>query len=235
MIRKHYLIKMIMAFFCVMLLSSCGGGDGVTLIPMPNDDFSSYTTFPAFPWTVYDSSDAGNWTIVDEGVPDGKAARYNPASADYSALINENFWTFRDHSIIARIKVPSPSNSAFGILMHASMGPSAATYYQLYFNNATSHIYFLKSVNGVSTGLLAGTTIAYGGLDTTVYHTYKLSITGSGTATVTLHGYIDGGPEVITDTDDGSFNGTILVAGKTGFAFYGVDDGSITSYQITEP
>ena len=81
--KKLTLMKLMSAFVCVMLLSSCGGGgDDPAPIPLPNDNFSSYTTgsFPADPWYVFDGSDTttANWTITNSGGT--YAANYLPSS-----------------------------------------------------------------------------------------------------------------------------------------------------------
>jgi hypothetical protein len=229
---KVSLIRILIALFFVMLLNSCGGG-GVVLIPLPNDTFDSYTTFPTAPWSVYDNSDTANWTITNSG--GDKAARYNPASAGYSALLNDNFWSGFDHSVIAKIKVIGPANSGFGLMLLATGTNPNTNYYQLYINNQTAQIYFLKVVNGLSFPL--GSAIAFpGGFDPTAYHTYKFSITGAQTTLATLTGTIDGSYFTITTADSYSISGSaILTWGKTGFCFNNVDDGSLTSFQVTEP
>jgi hypothetical protein len=102
----------------------------------------------------------------------------------------------------------------------------------LVLNQPAGTIYILKAYNGSSIQLGSNATWPIA-VDSSDYHLYKFSITGSGTGTVTLTGFIDG-TQYITATDDGSVT-PILTTGKTGFDFNLVSEGFITSFQVTEP
>jgi hypothetical protein len=233
-VKKLNLMKLMAAFICVILLSSCGSSDSPDPIPLPNDNFSIYTTFPAAPWIVFDGSvtTTTNWAMLTPG------AHYTGTTGpplNYAALANNNYYSRLDSSVIARMKVVTP-NSVFGIFQRITTDDvtqsSHSSYYQLAIDRTSSTIYFKKVVLGASSSL-TGVPAAFGVLDPTIYHDYQFSITGSGTGTLTLTGFIDG-TQVVQYTDNGS--GTAILAwGYTGFYFNAVDNGSITHYQVTQP
>ena len=231
--KKFISVESLIALFCVILFNNCGSGGGTAIsTSLPNDNFNYSSSFPTMPWSVFDGSDGTHWTIVNES--GNNAANYAPVAPGNSALVNDNYSSGIDSSVTAVMKV-STSGAIMELLLRASVTGSNPNYYALVINTSTNKISINKVFTGGFSGLVNNTPADLPlGFNRTIYHTYKFSLTGSGTSNLTLRGFIDS-TLFITDIDDSAVFHSILTTGKTGFYFIATDNGSITSFQVTEP
>jgi len=225
--RKIFLY--LLAGIFIIAVTGCGkrsnetGGSSSTSVPI-FVDFTTYSYFPEAPWTDLTSGwSSADWSITSAG------ANFNPQGSDPNdALLSYNSYTDAgvDTSVSGTIMTIA-SSGQFGLYLWASSDLSTG-YYQLIFDIATGSVTINKTIEGGSTTMLASASWTLNDAD---FHTYKFSLSGSGSTTLTLTGYVDSSSKLQVIDD----SGISTSYGYTGFFFNNISNATISAYQITQP
>jgi hypothetical protein len=212
----------------------------------------SYYTRTSDPWIGTTAPDINYWSIAGNQVNlyTGQPYPPYPGPGFYvnSAFINNNYDREPagiDSTVTAKmtinkdvitdidgnvIGVEQPGN--LGLILRAD-DASSKHYAFIYYVGIGVGTIEIQKVNaaGVITHLTGTYPIEIPvGFDPTALHTYRFSISGSGTSTVTLTGYIDS-VLYVTVVDPGS----VYTSGKTGFFLGNARTGSVSRFFIWEP
>jgi hypothetical protein len=200
---------------CLTVFSCPESATGPTTVF--SDNFSGYGGFPAPPWASLEAPPLA-WTIS------GGAAHFANAAHGVSCVVYTGWNAAGDCSVSCDLRKSGATNGTMALLIRASGTMGTFTGYGFCIVTASSQYYLLKDVNG-SGIFLSGPYALPSGFDYSVYHTYKLTISGS-----TLRGYIDGVQRCMA-TDAG----TPLGAGTQGVTFAQVDECYLDNFLLTTP
>jgi hypothetical protein len=211
--------------FIDSFLSGCGGGSSTPPPETLHDSFN-YSSFPTMPWSIFSYTNGDNWSINNTGGDNAAYLLVPDSNTQTSYFIYNNYNKAIDCSVSGRMKISNSPTGTLGLILRTS---ASNVYYALYYGVQDHRLYIIK-VNEGSVGL---DSIVLSGFDPTDgYHTYKFSISGGASATLT--GYIDG-VQKLSATDDGSTYGAVLGAGKPGFRFSVANTAYITDFNVWEP
>lgn len=198
---KNFAIMLTISLSLTLLLSYAYsqiiGGNFSPNTVLFTDDFESYSTFPATPWTDHNPSTTTWGTVLEAG---GQSVRQSTTTSSTTAILSVGDTAWSNYSVSSRVKA-GVTGYRVGVIGRLT---STQAYYRLFisFSTATPRLVVEKRVGGSNVTM---TSVNVSGLAVGQYYKLTLSMNGS-----TIKGLID-------DVEKTSIDDATYANGKVGY------------------